>query len=103
MINLTSVGKAVPIFFNVSPAPPGSLPGLGSNGFAIAELLKAQQITIDPQMTYLNLPTPALAFLKPSSRDDSDWVGDIVNGDQAGLTAQVSETTFKLKGSKSKW
>jgi hypothetical protein len=30
--------------------------------------------------------------------DDSTWIGDIVNGDSAGFTAQVTETSFKLKG-----
>jgi hypothetical protein len=102
MINLTDVGKSVPLFFNISPAPPGSLPGLGMNGFAIAERLKAQQIIIDPQMTFLNLPTPALAFLAPATSDDSNWVGDIVNGDAAGFSAQVTEVSFKLQGKKPK-
>jgi hypothetical protein len=100
MINLTDVGTAEPIFFNVSPAPPGSLPGLNANGFAIAERLKAQQIVIDPQMTYLNLSSPALVILAPADSDGSNWIGDIVNGDKAGFSAKVTEVTFELKGTK---
>jgi hypothetical protein len=101
MINLTEVGEAFPIYFNISPAPPGSLPDLGPHGFPIAERLKAQQIVIDPQMTYLNLPNPALVFLAPASVDGSNWIGDVVNGDEAGVRAEITEVNFQQYGSES--
>jgi hypothetical protein len=98
MMNLTDVGKAVPIFFNVAPAPPGSLPKLGAHGFAIAKRLEAQQITIDPQMIYLNLLTPVLVFLAPADNSGSTWTGDVINGEAAGLSASVTEVTFQSDG-----
>ena len=74
--------------------------GLDANGFTIAERLKAQQIVIDSQMTYFNMPTPALAFLAPADSDGSNWIGDIVNGDEAGFSAKVTEVTFELERTK---
>ena len=74
MINLPEIGEAFPLFFKITPAPPGALPGLGSNGFEIAERLRAQQIVIDPEMSVLHLTAPALLFLAPANSAESNWM-----------------------------